>query len=125
MLPKNRAPTHPGEILLEEFLKPLDVSQTELARKLGVPVQRINTLIAGSRNVSPETALLLSAAFETSAEFWMNLQTSYDLWHAHKALQKTKVNLSKASKLLRVKRSTKKAATSGKSSAPARKAAGG
>ncbi len=99
----------PVRSFLEELLKPLEISQTELAHKLGVSIQRINTLIAGTRNVSPETALLLSAAFGRSAELWMNPQTSYDLWHAHKALKKTKVNPAKVSTHLRVKRSTKKA----------------
>ena len=82
MLPKNRPPTHPGEILLEEFLNPSGISQSALAEKLDIPVQRVNTIINGRRDVSPETALLLAKAFKTTAEFWMNLQTKYDLWHA-------------------------------------------
>lgn len=82
MLPKNRPPTHPGEVLLEEFLKPREISQSALSAKLGIPLQRINTIINGKRGVTPETALLLSHFFETTAEFWMNLQTKYDLWMA-------------------------------------------
>lgn len=82
MLPKNRPPTHPGEVLLEEFLKPREISQSALSAKLGIPLQRINTIINGKRGVTPETALLLSRFFETTAEFWMNLQTKYDLWMA-------------------------------------------
>ena len=79
MLPKNRIPTHPGEVLLEEFLKPLGVSQVALAEHLDVPVQRINELVRGKRGVTPETAWLLSGALGTSPEFWINLQTNYDL----------------------------------------------
>ncbi len=60
MIPKHRKPTHPGEILLEEFLKPAGMSQVELARKMGIPIQRINTLINGKRDMTAETAILLS-----------------------------------------------------------------
>jgi addiction module HigA family antidote len=86
MLPKNRPPTHPGEILLEEFLKPKEISQSALSARLGIPLQRINTIINGKRGVTPETALLLSRFFETTAEFWMNLQTKYDLWVAERKM---------------------------------------
>jgi addiction module HigA family antidote len=79
MLPKNRIPTHPGEILLEEFLKPLGVSQVALAAHLNVPVQRINELVRGKRGVTPETAWLLAGALGTSPEFWVNLQANHDL----------------------------------------------
>ena len=79
MIPKNRIPTHPGEILLEEFLVPMEMSQTQLAEAMDVPIQRINTLISGKRGITPETAILLSRVFKTSPEFWMNLQASYDL----------------------------------------------
>ncbi len=79
MIPKNRIPTHPGEILLEEFIIPKKISQVELARKLKIPVQRINTLINGKRDMTPETAILLANFFKTSPEFWMNLQTQRDL----------------------------------------------
>ena len=82
MIPENRRPTHPGEILLEEFLKPMGMTQLELAVRLKVPVQRVNTLINGKRGVTPETAILLSRVFKNSPEFWMNLQTSYDLYQA-------------------------------------------
>jgi len=80
MLPKNRVPTHPGEILLEEFLKPLGVSQVALAEHLGVPVQRINELVRGKRGVTSETAWLLAGALGTTPEFWINLQTHHDLF---------------------------------------------
>ncbi len=79
MLPKNRIPTHPGEILREEFLKPLGVSQVALAEHLGVPVQRINELVRGKRGVTSETAWLLAGALGTTPEFWINLQTNHDL----------------------------------------------
>lgn len=79
LIPKHRIPTHPGQILLEEFLVPMQIPQTQLAAHLKVPVQRINELVNGKRGVTPETAWLLAAAFETSPEFWMNLQTQHDL----------------------------------------------
>ena len=79
MLPRTRTPTHPGEILSEEFLKPLGLTQVALARHLGVPVQRINELVRGKRGVTPETAWMRAGAFATTPEFWLNLQTHYDL----------------------------------------------
>lgn len=79
MLPRKRIPTHPGEILLEEFLKPLGVTQVALAEHVGVPVQRINELIRGKRGVTPETAWLLADALGTTPEFWINLQSGHDL----------------------------------------------
>lgn len=82
MLPKNRIPTHPGEILLEDFLKPLGVSQVALAEHLDIPVQRINELVRGKRGVTPETAWLLAGALATTPEFWINLQTNHDLVRA-------------------------------------------
>ena len=79
MLPKNRIPTHPGEILQEEYLIPLGLTQVALARHLGISVQRVNELIRGKRGITPETAWLLSQALGTTPEFWINLQTSHDL----------------------------------------------
>ena len=79
MIPSHRLPTHPGEILAEEFLKPLGVSQVALAKHLGVPIQRVNELVRGKRGVTAETAWMLGQAFDTSPEFWANLQTIYDL----------------------------------------------
>lgn len=79
MLPKNRIPTHPGEILLEEFLKPLGVTQVAFARHIGVSVQRVNELVRGKRGITPETAWLLSQALDTTPQFWVNLQTNHDL----------------------------------------------
>jgi len=79
MLPKKRTSSHPGEILKEEFLVPLGLSQTDLAKHLGIPIQRINELVRGKRGVTPDTAWRLSQALGTSPEFWMNLQVNYDL----------------------------------------------
>ena len=79
MLPRHRIPTHPGEILQEEFLVPLGLTQVALARHLGISVQRVNELIRGKRGITPETAWLLSQALGTTPEFWINLQTSHDL----------------------------------------------
>ena len=79
MLPKNRIATHPGEILLHEFLGPNGQSQKGLAEHLGISVQRVNELVRGKRGVTPDTAWLLAKAFQTSPEFWMNLQVAYEL----------------------------------------------
>jgi antitoxin HigA-1 len=79
MIPENRIPTHPGEVLLEDFLKPLKVSQVMFAQYLAVPVQRINEIVKGKRGITPETAWLFSQALGTTPEFWMNLQANYDL----------------------------------------------
>lgn len=79
MIPANRIPTSPGEILLEEFLNPMGMTQIAFARHIRVPVRRVNEIIKGKRAVSPETAQLFSAALGTSAEFWMNAQSAYDL----------------------------------------------
>lgn len=79
MLPKHRTPTHPGEILLEEFLKPLGVSQVDFAAHIGVPLQRVNEIIRRKRGVSPGTAWLFAAALGTTPQFWLNLQTMHDL----------------------------------------------
>jgi antitoxin HigA-1 len=72
-------PVHPGEILLEEFLKPLGISQNRLGRDLGVSPRRINEIIHGKRSITADTALRLSRYFGTSAEFWLGLQADYDL----------------------------------------------
>ena len=72
-------PVHPGEILLEEFLKPLEVSQYQLAKEISVPARRVNEIVHGQRRISADTALRLARCFGTSERFWMNLQTRYDL----------------------------------------------
>lgn len=79
MLPKNRIPTHSGEILLEEFLDPLGVSQKRFADHIGVPIQRVNEIVRGRRGVSSESAWLFAEALGTTPEFWMNLQALHDL----------------------------------------------
>jgi addiction module HigA family antidote len=73
------APVHPGEILLEEFLGPLNVSQYHLAKEIGVPARRINEIVHGQRRISADTALRLGRFFGTSERFWLNLQSRYDL----------------------------------------------
>ena len=79
MIPENRIPTHPGKILLEEFLVPHDLTQVAFAKHIGVPVQRINEIVRGKRGITPETAWLFAQALGTTPEFWANLQTTYDL----------------------------------------------
>jgi addiction module HigA family antidote len=81
-VPINRRPTHPGEMLLEEFLKPMGLTQQELAQALGLPYQRINELINGRRALTPSTALRLAKYFGNSASFWMSLQLRWDLYEA-------------------------------------------
>ncbi len=73
------APIHPGEILLEEFLQPMEISQYRLAKDIGVPVRRINEIVLGKRRITADTALRLSRFFGLSERFWMNLQGRYDL----------------------------------------------
>ena len=79
-IPTHRTPIHPGEILQEEFLKPLELTQRELAECIRVPYQRVNELVNARRGVTPSTALRLSRFFGTSAGFWMNLQLRWDLY---------------------------------------------
>ncbi len=79
MLPKNRLPTHPGEILLQEFLNPLGVTQTAFAGHIGVPIQRVNEIVRAKRGVSAATAWLFAEALGTTPDFWMNLQAQHDL----------------------------------------------
>ena len=73
------APVHPGEVLLEEFLEPMEISQYRLAKDVSVPPRRINEIVHGKRSVTADTALRLARYFGTSDRFWLNLQTSYDL----------------------------------------------
>jgi antitoxin HigA-1 len=91
MLPSHRIATHPGQVLLQEFLEPLGLTQAELARALSIPLNRVNELVRGKRGVTPETALLLAGYFKNSAEFWMNLQTTYDLTLALHEMRKRPV----------------------------------
>jgi len=82
ILPTNRPPTHPGEMLLEEFLVPLDMTQAELAERIQVSYPRVNEIVNGRRGITPDTALRLSRLFGTTPEFWLNGQRNWDLWHA-------------------------------------------
>jgi addiction module HigA family antidote len=79
VLPEKRVPSHPGEILLLEFLNPLRVTQVELAYHLQIPIRRVNEIIRGKRGVTPATAWLLAGALRTTPEFWLNLQAAHDL----------------------------------------------
>jgi len=81
-LPRNRRPTHPGEILLEEFLVPLGITQRDAAERLKISYPRMNEIVNGKRAVTPDTALRLSRFTGTSAEFWLNLQQAVDLYDA-------------------------------------------
>jgi addiction module HigA family antidote len=81
-IPTHRPPTHPGEMLEEEFLRPLGITQTDFADHIGVSFQRINTLVRGKRGITPDTALRLERALGMSADFWMDLQLRWDLWQA-------------------------------------------
>lgn len=81
-LPTHRSPTHPGEMLLEEFLKPLGVTQTAFAYRMGVSYPRLNEIINGRRAVTTDTALRLERVLGMSAGFWLGLQLDWDLWHA-------------------------------------------
>lgn len=83
-IPTNRQPTHPGEMLREEFLIPMNLTQKELADSIQVPYQRINEIVSGKRGVTPSTALRFAKYFGMSADFWLNLQTKFDLYFAHK-----------------------------------------
>jgi len=84
MSPTHRPPTHPGEMLLREFLDPLAVSQVEAAERMGVPFQRLNSIVRGRRAVSAETALLLEALTGWDAQIWLALQAKWDLWQARR-----------------------------------------
>jgi len=79
MIPENRVPTHPGEILIEEFLRPLGITPATFAKHIGVSAPRVYEIIRGQRGVTPETAWLFAQAFGTTPEFWLNLQNGYNL----------------------------------------------
>ncbi|MFH1356531.1 MAG: HigA family addiction module antitoxin [bacterium] len=82
MLPKKRPPTHPGEMLLKEFLEPLEITQSKLTSHLGWPYARLNEIVNGKRGITADSALALGEALGTGPEFWMNLQQNWDLWHS-------------------------------------------
>ena len=81
-LPKNRRPTHPGEVFREDFLVPLGITQKEAAERLGMSYPRMNEIVKGKRSVTPDTALRLARFTSTEPEFWLNLQQAVDLWNA-------------------------------------------
>lgn len=83
-VPTHREPTHPGEMLLEEFLNPMGLTQRDLADAIHVPYQRVNEIVNGRRGITPSTALRLSKFFGTSTGFWMNLQARWDLYHTER-----------------------------------------
>ena len=91
-LPTHRAPTHPGEMLLEEFLKPLGMTQTELAERISVSYPRVNELVNAKRGVTPDTALRLGQLFGTTPEFWLNGQRNWDLWHAMRSPEAARIS---------------------------------
>jgi addiction module HigA family antidote len=84
-VPTDRPPTHPGEMLLEEFLTPMRLTQRDLATAIHVSYQRINEIVNGRRGITPSTALRLARFFGMSPDFWMNLQLRWDLYHAQRA----------------------------------------
>jgi addiction module HigA family antidote len=88
-MPQQLANVHPGEILLEEFLKPLAISQNRLAREIRVPPRRVNEIVLGKRAITPDTALRLARYFGTSERFWLGLQMDFDLEEARAALAET------------------------------------
>ena len=103
LVPTHRAPTHPGEMLLEEFLGPLELTQRDLADAIGVPCQRISEIVRRRRGVTPSTALRLAKFLSTSPGFWMNLQSTWDLFHARQTEEqhlKTISPLSKSSEFV-------------------------
>ena len=81
-IPTHRTPTHPGEMLLLEFLDPMELTQRDLADGIHVPYQRVNELVNGRRGITPSTALRLGKFFDMTPDFWMNLQQRWDLYHA-------------------------------------------
>lgn len=95
-LPTHRAPTTPGEILLEEWLKPAGVTQLALAEKMGVDIQLVNAIVNGRRSVTARTALLLAKALKTTPELWLNAQMAVDLWHAQGELKNERLSRRKS-----------------------------
>lgn len=105
-IPTHAPPTHPGEMLLEEFLRPLGITQTELAEALGVNWTRVNLLINGKRGVTPDTALRLERFLGMPADFWLTLQLRWDLYHAqHSPTAKEIQKIRPARKLTKLARS--------------------
>ena len=97
-IPTHAPPTHPGEVLLEDFLKPLELSQTELAARIDISVNRVNEIVNGKRGVTPDTALRLGKLFGMNPQFWLNLQLAWDLYEA--------IHSEKAAELARIRQLT-------------------
>jgi addiction module HigA family antidote len=88
VLDLKRPPTAPGDMLLDEYLDPANLTQVEAAARMGIPLNRLNEIIRGKRGISADTALRLARLLKTTPEFWMGLQTGWDLWHAAAAMRK-------------------------------------
>ncbi len=91
-LPTHLPPTHPGEMLREEFLVPLGITQSEFAARLGVSFPRLNEVINARRGVTPDTALRLARVTGMSADFWLGLQQDWDLWHAMRSAEAAEIS---------------------------------
>jgi len=91
-LPRHRPPTHPGQMLRDEFLAPLAITQSELAVRMGISFPRLNEIVRGKRGVTPDTALRLARVVGMSADFWLGLQQDWDLWHAMHSDQAAEIN---------------------------------
>jgi len=90
-LPRHRPPTRPGEMLLEEFVKPLAITQSELASRLGISFPRLNEIVRGKRAITSDTALRLARVIGMSADFWLGLQLDWDLWHAMRSSKASEI----------------------------------
>lgn len=102
MLPTNRPPTLPGEMLLEEFIKPMNFTQKAFASHLGWTYAKLNEIVHGKRGITPESALDLADALNMEPEFWLNLQRDWDLWHVSNTEKSTvKINILNLNKELR------------------------
>jgi len=101
-IPTHRPPIHPGEMLLEEFLKPMELTQRDLADAIYVPYQRVNEIINGRRGITTSTALRLAKFFDISPDFWLNLQLRWDLYHTQKQEQEILNQISSGSNLIKV-----------------------
>lgn len=91
-IPTHGAPTHPGEMLAEEFLEPLGMSQSELAERIGVPFQRVNRIVNRKQSVTLDTALRLARLFGTTADFWLNLQRAWDLYELERSRETAEID---------------------------------
>ena len=90
--PRRRPPTHPGQMLRDEFLVPLAITQSDLAVRLGISFPRLNEIVRGKRGVTPDTALRLARVLGVSADFWLGLQQDWDLWHAMHSDRAAEIN---------------------------------